>query len=48
VDDFHQLGSIQCERLEGLNWLCGQDADWDQITADTIVSWLWDKEWPEG
>ena len=42
-----QLGSIQFERLEGLNWLRGQEENWDMITADTIVNWLWDKEWPD-
>ncbi len=41
------LRGMQRERLEGLNWLCGLEADWDQVTADTIVNWLWDKEWPE-
>lgn len=37
--------SIVMERLHALNWLCGQDAGWDSITCDTIVSWLWDENW---
>lgn len=37
--------SIVMERLQALNWLCGQEADWDSITCDTIVSWLWDENW---
>ena len=41
------LGSILSERLTGLNWLCGRDEDWDMVTADTAVTWLWDQAWPE-
>ena len=41
------LGSICSERLTGLNWICGWDEDWDMVTADTAVTWLWDEEWPE-
>lgn len=38
--------SIVIERLQALNWLCGQEASWDDVTCDTIVSWLWDEHWP--
>jgi hypothetical protein len=37
--------SIVMERLQALNWLCGRDTDWDMVTRDTIVSWLWDENW---
>jgi len=46
--DPEELGlmrSIVMERLSALNWLCGQDPDWDEISCDTIVSWLWDEHW---
>ncbi len=35
--------AVSClmERLQGLNWLCGHEEDWDQVTIDTSVSWLW-------
>ena len=46
-DELQHLRSIQTERLAGLNWLCGHDPNWDMITADTIVGWLWDTEWPD-
>lgn len=43
-EDLDTLRSVQTERLQGLNWLSGHDEDWDNVTSDTIVSWLWDKE----
>ncbi len=45
-DKLSIVTSIVIERLHALNWLCGQDSDWDSITCDTIVSWLWDENWP--
>lgn len=43
--EFQIVGSVVVERLSALNWLCGQEESWDDITADTIVSWLWDENW---
>lgn len=47
-EELQQIGSIVSERLRALNWLNGWDSDWDMVTADTIVSWLWDDKWSEG
>ncbi len=44
-DEMGTLVSIVVERHQALNWLCGQDPDWDEISCDTIVSWLWDEHW---
>lgn len=44
-EELGTLTSIAMERLQALNWLCGQDPDWDEISCDTIVSWLWDEHW---
>jgi hypothetical protein len=45
ADELSYTTSILRERLHALNWLCGQGGDWDDITCDTIVSWLWDENW---
>lgn len=49
-DELSQARSTASERLQGLNWLCGHDPDWDGVAANTIVGWLWDDNWtePEG
>lgn len=39
--ELRTLSSICRERLHALSWLCGQEASWDDIACDTIVSWLW-------
>jgi hypothetical protein len=46
-DELSLYRSTLMERLEGLNWLTGQEQDWDDVTSDTVVSWLWDEHWPE-
>ena len=45
LDRFDKISSVVLERLKGLNWLCGQEQDWDSIQEDTIVGWLWDEHW---
>lgn len=45
--ELSSLISPLTERLQGLNWLAGHDSDWDEITCDSIVGWLWDDKWPE-
>jgi hypothetical protein len=42
---FEKISSVVLERLKGLNWLCGQEAGWDDIRENTIVGWLWDEHW---
>jgi hypothetical protein len=37
--------SLVMERMQALNWLIGQESDWDKITLDTVVNWLWDEHW---
>lgn len=44
-DRLQTATDIVMERLQALNWLCGHDPDWDSITCDTMVSWLWDENW---
>jgi Domain of unknown function (DUF4272) len=44
-DSHHHAISIVMERLHALNWLIGQEPDWDMITRDTVVNWLWDEHW---
>lgn len=39
------LVSIVTERLCGLNWLCGQEREWDMVNPDSVVEWLWDEKW---
>jgi hypothetical protein len=39
-----EIRSTVMERLHALIWLCGQEESWDDITTDTIVSWLWDEK----
>jgi hypothetical protein len=43
--DFQEVVSIASERLRALNWLMGQEKNWDDVTADTVVQWLWDDFW---
>jgi hypothetical protein len=33
--DWHGMGNIATMRLQALNWLCGQERDWDSISCDT-------------
>jgi hypothetical protein len=35
--------SIVQERLEACNWICGHEPNWDLLSPDTVVSWLWDE-----
>lgn len=43
ADSFQLLGSMCKERLQALNWMCGQNPEYDEVTSDTIVYWLWDE-----
>lgn len=44
-DRLSVVTSIVIERLHALNWLAGQDPDWDMIACNTMVEWLWDECW---
>ncbi|MBS1713347.1 MAG: hypothetical protein JST30_03330 [Armatimonadetes bacterium] len=46
-EEVETVWGVAMERLYGLNWLCGQEEDWDLVTADTVVDWLWDENWGE-
>ena len=37
-----EVMSISIERLTALNWALGQETEWDDVTTDSAVSWLWD------
>ena len=47
-EEIDSVKSIAMERLKALNWLCGHERTYSRVTSDTIVSWLWDENWPDG
>lgn len=43
-DEANRIQSLLTEKLQALNWLCGQEENYTDVTANTIVGWLWDQE----